>query len=272
MNNFFTRVTTALLFGIVFIVGIWYNQYTLIILFAFVTLLSLIEFYKLIFSNEQKIKHLFSVLTGLILFSTISLVSAKLIEIKYLVLSLLMLPILFIEELYHKGERPFDVIAKKIIGTIYLAIPFALFCSLGFIQNHFDYYNYEIPLGFIFLLWASDTGAYLVGIKWGKHRLFERISPKKSWEGFVGGFFISMCVAAVISYYFKSLDSYHWYSMSVLIVVFGTWGDLVESMFKRSLAVKDSGTILPGHGGILDRFDGMFLSAPIVYAYLVLFL
>ena len=120
------------------------------------------------------------------------------------------------------------------------------------------------------MLWANDTGAYLVGVKFGRTKLFERHSPKKTWEGFIGGALISAGVALIISHYFTELEWQQWVIMAVLISFFGTTGDLIESMFKRSINVKDSGGILPGHGGLLDRFDGLFLAVPVVYAYLYL--
>jgi phosphatidate cytidylyltransferase len=122
------------------------------------------------------------------------------------------------------------------------------------------------------MLWANDTGAYLFGSKFGKTRLFERHSPKKSWEGFFGGMFTSLVVAYVLSLFFTELPVWAWGGMAILISSFGTLGDLVESMLKRSLNAKDSGNILPGHGGFLDRFDGLLIAAPVVYAYLYLIL
>lgn len=122
------------------------------------------------------------------------------------------------------------------------------------------------------MLWASDTGAYLFGRKLGSHKLFERHSPKKTWEGFFGGVLTSVLVSFIISLFFKEIPFLVWGGMAVLIVSFGTLGDLVESMLKRSLDAKDSGSLLPGHGGLLDRFDGLLIAAPIVYAYLYLIL
>lgn len=122
------------------------------------------------------------------------------------------------------------------------------------------------------MLWANDTGAYLFGVKFGKNRLFERHSPKKSWEGFFGGMFTSLVASYLISMQFTEMSPLIWAGMSFLIVCFGTLGDLVESMLKRSLDAKDSGSFLPGHGGFLDRFDGLLIAAPVVYVYLYLIL
>jgi phosphatidate cytidylyltransferase len=131
-------------------------------------------------------------------------------------------------------------------------------------------YHYGVVLGFLVILWLNDTGAYFVGSLIGKHKLFERISPGKTWEGSAGGAFFAVLTAWGISFIFKQLDGMQWMILAILIVISGTLGDLVESMLKRSLGIKDSGTILPGHGGLLDRFDAVLLSAPFVFVYLVL--
>ena len=120
------------------------------------------------------------------------------------------------------------------------------------------------------MLWANDTGAYLIGTAIGKHRLFERISPKKSWEGSIGGFIISMIAAFLFSIFYTKLNIYEWFIFAALISVSGTYGDLTESILKRKIGVKDSGNILPGHGGLLDRFDSSLFAAPVIYSYLIL--
>jgi phosphatidate cytidylyltransferase len=129
-------------------------------------------------------------------------------------------------------------------------------------------FHYGVVLGFLVILWLNDTGAYFVGSLIGKHKLFERISPGKTWEGSAGGAVFALLTAWGLSFIFKQLDALQWIFLAILIVISGTLGDLVESMLKRSLGIKDSGTILPGHGGLLDRFDAVFLSAPFVFVYL----
>jgi len=153
------------------------------------------------------------------------------------------------------------------MGIIYAIIPFTFFYALGFLGNSF---NFHVPLAFLIMLWSNDTGAYLSGYFFGRTKLFERHSPKKTWEGFVGGVLIAALAGYILSNFYHELSWDKWVIMAVLIGCFGTLGDLVESMFKRSINIKDSGGILPGHGGLLDRFDGLLLSAPIVYAYLYL--
>ncbi|MFN3379783.1 MAG: phosphatidate cytidylyltransferase, partial [Runella zeae] len=131
--------------------------------------------------------------------------------------------------------------------------------------------NFEIVLGCLLLLWATDIGAYFAGTYLGKRKLFERVSPKKSWEGAAGGAAFAGLVAFVLGVYFKSHEPWEWYCIAALIVVGGTLGDLVESLFKRSIAIKDSGSTIPGHGGFLDRFDGLLLSTPFIVTFVKIF-
>jgi phosphatidate cytidylyltransferase len=136
--------------------------------------------------------------------------------------------------------------------------------------NNYAPYNFHYVLGIILLIWASDVGAYLVGSLIGKHKLFERISPGKTWEGTIGAFILNIGCAFIIANWFPELALKHWIVISILVSVFGSIGDLVESMFKRQAGIKDSGKIMPGHGGILDRFDSLLFVSPFVYAYLSL--
>ncbi len=132
-------------------------------------------------------------------------------------------------------------------------------------------FQYEIILGTLFILWASDSGAYFAGTRFGKTKLFERISPKKSWEGSVGGAITSFGVALVLASKFTILDVTQWMIITTIIIIAGTYGDLVESLFKRSIEIKDSGQSIPGHGGFLDRFDGLLLASPFITAFLKIF-
>ncbi len=197
----------------------------------------------------------------------------------------LMIPFIvsiFFVELYRDEPNPFVNIALTLVGIFYIVLPFALWvnylCPYATTHNKYvdqlidsflpnSNYNPKIVLGYFFILWTNDTGAYLTGMSIGKRKLWERVSPKKTWEGFFGGVILSIAVAYLISRYFKELSPLLWMIMGLLISVFGTFGDLVESLFKRSIDVKESGGLLPGHGGILDRFDGVLLSTPIVLTF-----
>jgi len=161
------------------------------------------------------------------------------------------------------------IINKVIISEylLYISIPFIILVSFNkYAEGSCGIFTF--PVLYFFMLWANDTFAYLTGMKFGKHKLFERISPKKTWEGSAGGLIFTMILAVVFSVYFKFLTLPEWLGLAGIIVVFGTYGDLAESMLKRSMDCKDSGKFLPGHGGILDRFDSVLLSAPFVFVYL----
>jgi len=190
-----------------------------------------------------------------------------------------MMLLMMVIELYRKEEKPFDSLAHTFFSVLYSAIPFSMFpyaafsrTGLNSILNHPNtIFSPGIIIGFFLLLWANDTGAYLSGMSFGRHKLWERISPKKTWEGFFGGLIIASLVAWFLSGWLGVVDRYHWVIISVIISVAGTYGDLVESMLKRSTGVKDSGTIMPGHGGFLDRFDSTIISFPLVYLFISLF-
>ena len=195
-----------------------------------------------------------------------------------------MISVIMVIELYRKQEKPFDSLAHTFFSVLFTAVPFSMFPFAAF-SHHCSYrdglesilphasieFSPAIVLGFFILLWAYDTGAYIIGISFGRHRLMERISPKKSWEGFFGGLVISAGIAWLLSGWLGVLDRKGWLVISVIVSIAGTFGDLVESMLKRSIGVKDSGTIMPGHGGFLDRFDSVIISFPLVYLYISLF-
>jgi phosphatidate cytidylyltransferase len=148
-----------------------------------------------------------------------------------------------------------------------VSLPFALLNNILYFNEEWNPY---LLLAVFIIIWVNDTFAYLVGSTLGKHRLFERISPKKSWEGFVGGAVAALGAGYVLSLFIIDLAWWQWLIFSLLVVVFGTFGDLMESFIKRSVKVKDSGRLIPGHGGLLDRFDSMLLVVPIIYFYLLL--
>lgn len=262
-----TRAITGSLFVIAIIAGVYFNETIAMALFSLIVLLGIDEFYSLV-KKAKNVKplSLWGTLTGLIFIVVLCFIINGNLVLKYALIPTLMLFFTFIVELFRKKENPFLNIAYTVLGSIYIAMPFSMLYHLGY-YNSTDY-NYQLILGFFFLLWTSDTGAYLAGKFLGKHKLFERISPKKTWEGSIGGAILTTVIAYILSLYFTNLSVVNWITIGLIISIFGGLGDLVESLLKRSLKIKDSGNILPGHGGILDRFDGLLIAVPFVYVYL----
>lgn len=264
-----TRAITAFFFTIVMLGSILFGAYTFTFFYLALSIVALLEFYKLVKIGGIRPHRNIGVLAAAVIFALTAGYHFFKFELKYLLIIVPLIFSIFIFELYKKEKIPFANISYTFVGFIYVTVPFCFFYSLGFL-NDFNNYNFHLPLAFLLVLWANDTGAYLFGMRFGKHRLFERHSPKKSWEGFFGGLLTSLVVSYIISTQFTEQANWVWAGMSVLIVCFGTLGDLVESMLKRSLDAKDSGSFLPGHGGFLDRFDGLLIAAPVVYVYLYL--
>ncbi len=264
-----TRAITGFFFIILLVGSIFFGANVFVAFFSLVGIWSLYEFYGIIKSDTVKPNTILGLLVSIVLCLLSGLYFLGYIPLSKLGIIIPFVTFLFISALYQKREFPFHDISYSVLGILYAAVPFVFFIGLGFIQGEFNPY---IPLGFLIMLWSNDTGAYLSGRSFGKHKLFERISPNKTWEGFIGGVLLALVISLNLEQYFGSLPKWQWASMAIIIGVFGTLGDLVESMLKRSLGVKDSGNILPGHGGLLDRFDGLLIAAPLVYFFLLMFL
>ncbi|MEA5405290.1 phosphatidate cytidylyltransferase [Arcicella sp. DC2W] len=270
MSNLKQRVIAAVVAVPFLIFCIVFSDWTFFGLFAIIAILAQLEFYKLLGLDGDEPLTYYGTFCGFVLVSVTFLIEKGIIpEANYYILSPLMALIFFIKLYKVQDEKPFKNIAYTFLGVIYVALPFALIIILAFLNS--TNFSWQRPLGCLFLLWASDTGAYFAGTKFGKTKLFERVSPKKSWEGSVGGFLASMLVSFILSTYFTDLLTWQWFGCGAIIVVAGTYGDLVESLFKRSIKIKDSASTIPGHGGFLDRFDGLLLSIPFIITFLKLF-
>jgi phosphatidate cytidylyltransferase len=243
-------------------------------LFAIVTGLTIWEFTGLV--NEHKgvqVNRLISTVAGVYLFLAMAGFNSGITPSSVFIPYLLSIIYLLVAELYLKAEDPISNWAYTMMSQMYIALPFSLLNVLAFSAP--GQYSYVFPLSLFIFLWMNDTGAYLSGSLLGKHKLFPRVSPGKSWEGSIGGALLVVAVAIAVWYFATrygvndlGLTAAEWGGMGLVVVVFGTWGDLVESLFKRTLGVKDSGNILPGHGGMLDRFDSSLLAVPAVVVYL----
>ena len=269
MKKLFTRALTGFVFVVVLGAAILIHPVTYFILFGIITAIGMMEFYRLFGdSGPVRANKNLGIIAGLVFYIITCLFASGLVsEVTYFLI-IPFLSLIFVVEMYRKLDNPFPNIGLTLLGIIYISVPFSMLVLNGFSRFNIAGYDAKLVLGFFFLQWASDTGDYLVGITIGKHPLFPRVSPKKSWEGFVGGVIITQAIAVVISIYFTVLSRFDWIVIATIISFFGVLGDLIESLLKRSVHVKDSGTILPGHGGILDRFDSVIFSAPIVFLYL----
>jgi phosphatidate cytidylyltransferase len=273
MSNFWARTITGLSMVFLILAALYLDRFFLALLFLAVVILGLLEFYSITVTEECKPQKftgtilgtiLYLLITGFFLFGGPQLLTFSIVVI---------LPIFFIPiiiELYRKKERPLINSAVTIFGLIYIALPVSLLNMMndpigGTVFHHFPAYL----TAYFLITWIYDTGAYLVGKNFGKHKFFERISPKKTWEGAIGGTIVAILATAGFYSIAEGTQLIHLLVLTGLIILFGTFGDLAESLFKRSLNLKDSGSILPGHGGILDRFDTIFVSAPFVFLYFV---
>jgi len=267
LKNLIIRTITAAAFVAVLLGCTFYGPYSFSILFLIVTTLGLWEFYALIEKSGSSPQKIYGLIIGILSYITFALVILKICPPKIAYLSLPLWFSILIIELFRKKENPFRNIAVTALGLVYIAIPFQCLIHITSISGT---YNYQIMFGIFFILWCYDAGAYLVGSAIGKHKLFPRISPGKTWEGSIGGAIISYGIVYIISGWYTSIGVIDWLVIATILIVIGTLGDLTESLLKRSVAMKDSGNLLPGHGGILDRFDSLIMSAPFIFCYLML--
>lgn len=279
MSDFIRRTLTGIFIVVFILGGFWFHPVSFFITGLILLAGTQYEYYQMIRNTGVKPQVIAGIITGISTYTLSTLIAAGMIPGSYFLVLLPMVSGILVLELYRKQERPFDSLAHTFFSIIFTAVPFSLFPFAAFSHSGIESlmshpwieFSPGIVIGFFLLLWANDTGAYLVGVNLGRHRMMERISPKKSWEGFFGGIIIAAGVAWLLSYWLGVLDTGEWIVLSVVISIAGTYGDLTESMLKRSIGVKDSGRIMPGHGGFLDRFDSVIISFPLVYIYFFLF-
>ena len=271
-SNFLQRAITGILFVGVLVGCILYDPWTFSALFVVISALTIREFGHLINQVEGvSINKNITMLAGVYLYMAVMAFCTNLSGSKIFLPYLLLIMYLMISELYLKKENPVMNWAYSMLSQLYIALPFAMLNILSFHTSPMDTsvsYNPILPLSVFVFIWLSDTGAYCVGSLIGRHRLFERISPKKSWEGSIGGGIVAIGSSFLVAHYFHIFNMAEWAGLALIVVIFGTWGDLTESLLKRQLHIKDSGAILPGHGGMLDRFDSALMAIPAAVVYL----
>ena len=261
MGGFWLHPVSFFLTGLIMLIG---TQY---------------EYYIMIRNTGVKPQIMSGIVTGITAYVISTLIAAGVLPMTFFLVLVPMMLLIMVVELYRKEKKPFDSLAHTFFSVLYIAAPFSMFPFSAFSHTGLNTllphasisFSPGIIIGFFILVWANDTGAYLTGATIGRHPLFERISPKKTWEGFFGGVITSGLIAWLLSDWLGVVDTVNWVIISVIISVAGTYGDLIESMLKRSTGVKDSGTIMPGHGGFLDRFDSAIISFPLVYLFILLF-
>lgn len=275
MKGLAKRASTAVIFVLVMVGGLFGGRHSFIFLFALITALCLWEYLSMVLSRYNKrdfTRMILGVAFGLTPFALASILHMQVIETNedFVVLSsILLFPFIFlafIYELFSAAANPFQNMGFIVLGMVYIGAPFALLDFIAFDNDRF--YSWTV-LGLLVLTWMNDTGAYLIGSKIGKRPLLPRISPKKTWEGTIGGVVVTLLVAWAFCAFSGELRLVDWMVLAIIVSIFGTVGDLVESMLKRSVGVKDSGNLLPGHGGVLDRFDAFIFLLPFAAAYLL---
>lgn len=275
MKNFIQRAITGVIFVAVLIGCIIGGPLSFGILFCLISALATVEFCQLMNQQEDvQVNRNICTLGSIALFLCFFFYGMNPAETGIFIPYLAILIYLFISELYLKKKNPINNWAYAMFSQLYVALPFALLNVLAFQTNGTtsdSQYLFILPLSIFIFNWVNDTGAYCTGMLLGKHPLFKRISPKKSWEGSIGGCVFSIAAAFALAHFFPIMSTAKWVGMGITVVVFGTWGDLTESLMKRQLGIKDSGNILPGHGGMLDRFDSAIMAIPaaVVYLYLI---
>ncbi|MEE0337261.1 MAG: phosphatidate cytidylyltransferase [Prevotella sp.] len=279
LKNMITRAITGTIFVVAVVVSFLRPQ-AMMFLFALVTALSVWEFTGLVNNiKDVSVNRFITTAAGTYLFIAFAGYCSEITPSAVFIPYLLTIVYLFISELYTKASNPINNWAYTMLSQLYIALPFSMINVVAFRnEGGAVVYDYLLPLSIFIFLWTNDTGAYISGSLLGKHKLFPRVSPGKSWEGSIGGGLLVLAVAALVGHIANSNEGGHilsipgWMGLGLVVVFFGTWGDLVESLFKRTIGIKDSGKILPGHGGMLDRFDSSLMAFPaaVVYLYTVL--
>ncbi|HBS88679.1 MAG TPA: hypothetical protein DEA97_19145 [Bacteroidales bacterium] len=300
MDNFFARSVTGILFVALIAGSLLFSSFTFLLVFLAIMIAGMVEFYRLSNFNKVHPQKITGVIIGVLFYFINFLYAIDIIDIQFFLVFIPFMILVFITEIYQDSKRPFINIAATFMGIIYVAFPFSILPHIVFdtkyivesyevtqdfsldaineVVNYFSLiskdtsiiYQPKILLVVFVLIWSFDTMSYLFGLTFGRNKLFEKISPKKTWEGFLGGAASTLVLIYFISVFYKELSMYELYAIGGIVIIIGTYGDLTESMLKRAVGVKDSGKIMPGHGGILDRFDSFILAIPLVFTYLQL--
>lgn len=279
MKNFLTRSLTGVFIVLIVAGGTLLHPVTFFLVQLIIMTGSMYEYYRLVENESVKPFRVVGILSAIAIYILSAAIASGSVAPGWYLLVAPVIPVVMIAQLFRENGSPLESVSHTIFALGYIAMPWAMvpFASFGnesigtILPNNIGGFTPGPLMALFILLWANDTGAYLVGISFGKHRLFERISPRKSWEGFFGGAVVTVIVAWLISGIFGITSPVGWIIIALLVSISGTFGDLAESMLKRSAGVKDSGSIMPGHGGFLDRFDSVLFAWPMVFLFLTFF-
>jgi phosphatidate cytidylyltransferase len=269
MKPILTRTFSGAVYIILMLGSVILGRYAFGVVQFFFLLLCLIEFKRMFTVAGLSVGNTDFLVEGLLSYIIIILFLWDIWGMKYLLLILLIIFKIIIGELFVENKSPIVNIGIKIAGMVYIVLPFSLLNFFFYPEMNYGFPSNSLLIGFFIIIWGNDTFAYLSGMAFGKHKLFERISPKKTWEGAIGGALFAIIASIVFSVFYPELNPFEWIGFAMIIIIFGTFGDLFESMIKRSFGLKDSGNIMPGHGGILDRFDSILMAVPFTYSYIV---
>lgn len=267
MNNLQKRTVSGFFFVAIIIGAVLWSQWSFLLLFLLINILILNEFYTIVKADIQVVIKFYAIILGCLVFILPAIFKLEILSVKYYLIFIPLIPITFILELFLNKKCNFNNIGITLIGIIYICVPLSIMSYVAFNNGA---YSYELILPLFIFTWINDIFAYLIGKFFGKRKLFERLSPLKTWEGFIGGMLVTILFAFPMDYFFNDISLLNWFILAIIVSISATLGDLVESMLKRNFNIKDSGAFLPGHGGFLDRFDALLFVIPF-YSFFILF-
>ncbi len=270
MKNFTKRTITGLIYVMIIAAGIILHPFAFASVFAIITLIGLTEFYNVASSDHTQPWKYPGVIAGVILFIANFLYASGYIQLFHLIILVLPVFLIFFLGLVRWEGHVITDTGITFLGILYIPVPLSMLAYLCYPGKNSPDYTFDLLLGYLIILWLFDTGAYITGSLIGKHKMMEKVSPGKTWEGFIGGLILSLGTALVLAGIFDIVTRTDWLIITLITAITGTLGDLIESGFKRNASMKDSGKLLPGHGGILDRIDSILLSIPFVSLYLLI--
>lgn len=276
VNDLITRAGAGIIYILVILLGVLGGRFTFLAVFGAIVGTGLFEFYRMVEKDtSHAISKIYNVVMGIMLFLSVSLYIEDISLYLLPSVILVYLLILIASAVFIRRHDIFHAIIYSVFGQIYITLPLSLLMLISYSnQSNLTGENYDwVPILALFVfIWVNDTAAYFIGSLIGKHKLMEHISPNKSVEGFIAGIFFTLLAALIFAWLYPEFSTVFWVGYGTVVALFGTLGDLFESLIKRTCSVKDAGNLIPGHGGILDRIDSLLLAVPAAYLYLMIFL